>query len=360
MSPSASGKVPVYVGTYTRRESVGVYVYTLDQRSGKLEYHSKLGDTEQPSFLGLSPDQRHLYAINELVPNGQITACAIDASSGKLERLNVQSTGGSSPCYVVIHPNGRFALVSNYLSGTLAVLPIEPDGSLGPLTDEAQHEGSSVDPERQTEPHAHAAVLDPAGNFAFGPDLGIDRVMIYKFDAESGKLTPCEQPWVEAEPGVGPRHLTFHPSGKFAYLINELGSTMSAFTYDATSGRLEQIQTLSTLPDDFDGTNHTADIHLSPSGKHVYGSNRGHDSIAVFSVDESSGMLERVQVVSTKGSTPRNFAIDPSGAFLLAANQETDSIVSFRRDDDTGLLTETGHVIEVSMPVCLKMAYSTS
>ena len=360
MSASSSGTIPVYVGTYTHRESVGIYVYTLDLQSGQLEYHSELGETEHPSFLTLSPDLRHLYVINELVPNGQITACAIDESSGKLERLNVQSTGGSSPCYVVVHPNGRFALVSNYLSGTLAVLPIEPDGSLGPVIDEVQHEGSSVDPERQKGPHAHAAVLDLAGNFAFGPDLGIDKVMIYKLDAESGKLTPGEQPWVESEPGVGPRHLTFHPSGRFAYLINELGSTMSTFTYDATSGRLEQIQTLSTLPDDFDGTNHTADIHISPSGKHIYGSNRGHDSIAVFSLDESSGMLERVQVVSTKGSSPRNFAIDPSGAFLLAANQETDSIVSFRRDDDTGMLSEIGHAVEVSMPVCLKMAYTTS
>ena len=230
------------------------------------------------------------------------------------------------------------------------MLPIESDGSLGPVIDEVQHEGSSVDPERQKGPHAHAAVLDPAGNFAFGPDLGIDKVMIYRLDAESGKLTPGVQPWVESEPGVGPRHLTFHPSARFAYLINELGSTMSSFTYDGSCGRLEQIQTLSTLPDDFAGSNHTADIHISPSGKHVYGSNRGHDSIAVFSIDASSGMLKRVQVVSTKGSSPRNFAIDPSGAFLLAANQETDSIVSFRRDDDSGLLTETGHVADVSMP----------
>ncbi len=268
MSPSSSGTIPVYVGTYTHRESVGVYVYTLDLQSGKLEYHSELADIEQPSFLGLSPDQRHLYVINELVPNGQLTACSIHESSGKLEQLNVQSTRGSSPCYVVVHPNGRFALVSNYLSGTLTVLPIEPDGSLGPVIDEVQHEGSSVDPERQKEPHAHAAVLDPAGNFAFGPDLGIDRVMIYEFDADTGKLTPGEQPWVESEPGVGPRHLTFHPSAKFAYLINEPGSTMSTFTYEGTSGGLKQIQTLSTLPDDFDGTNHTWHARTGASGIH--------------------------------------------------------------------------------------------
>ena len=360
MSASASGTIPVYVGSYTRRESVGIYIYTLDLQSGKLEYHSELGDIEQPSFLTLSPDQRHLYVINELVPNGQISACAIDESDGKLELLNVQSTGGSSPCYVTVHPNGRFAMVSNYLSGTVTVLPIEADGSLGAIVHEMQHEGSSVDPERQTGPHAHSMLLDPAGNYAFAPDLGIDKVMIYKFDADTGRLTPGEQPWVESEPGVGPRHFTFHSSGRFAYLINELGSTMSVFTYDGSNGRLEQIQTLSTLPDDFSGANHTADIHISPSGKHVYGSNRGHDSIAVFGIDESSGMLERVQVASTKGGTPRNFAIDPSGAFLLAANQETDSIVCLRRDDDTGMLSETGHAVEVSMPVCLKMAYTTS
>ena len=360
MSTSASGTIQVYVGTYTHRESAGVYVYTLDLWSGKLEYHSELGATEHPSFLCLSPEQRHLYAINELVPNGQITACAIDGSNGRLERLNVQSTEGSSPCYVCVHPNGRYALVSNYLSGSVAVLPIAADGSLGRAIHTEQHEGSSVDPERQAEPHAHAIVLDPAGNYAFAPDLGIDKVMIYRFDADTGRLAPGAQPWVESEPGVGPRHFTFHPSGRFAYLINELGSTMSSFTYDGSSGRLEQIQTLSTLPDDFAGTNHTADLHISPSGKHLYGSNRGHDSIAVFRIDESSGMLERVQVALTKGSTPRNFAIDPTGVFLLAANQETDSIVSFSRDDDTGMLSETGHEVEVSMPVCLKMAYATS
>ena len=359
MSNSASGTIPVFIGTYTRRKSVGVYVYTLDLQTGKLEYHSELENIEQPSFLSLSPDGQHLYVINELVPNGQISACAIDAANGKLELLNMQSTGGSSPCYVTVHPNGRFAMASNYLTGSVTVLALEAGGHLGAVIDKKQHEGSSVPPERQQAPHAHSLLLDTGGTFACAPDLGIDKIMIYRFDRETGHLTPGDQPWVEAEPGVGPRHLTFHPNGRLAYLINEIGSTMSTFAYDG-DGHFEQIQTLSTLPEDFDGINHTADVHVSPSGKHVYGSNRGHDSIVVFSIDEPTGMLERKQLASTKGRIPRNFAIDPTGALLLAANQETDSIVTFWRDDNTGLLTETGHAGEVSMPVCLKMIHTTS
>jgi 6-phosphogluconolactonase len=250
---------------------------------------------------------------------------------------------------------GRNVLVANYGGGSVSVLPIGDDGRLGEATAFIQHEGSSVDPRRQTAPHAHSINVDPDNRFAFVADLGLDRVMIYRFDSQQGTLAANDPPWASVAPGAGPRHFAFQPGGRFAYVINELQSTVTAFAYDAARGALQEIQTLPTLPDDFSGSNTTAEIQVHPSGRFLYGSNRGHDSIAVYAIDADSGRLRFVEHESTQGDLPRNFGIDPSGRFLLAANQGSDSVVVFRIDGATGALTPTGQSIEVASPVCVRM-----
>ena len=239
--------------------------------------------------------------------------------------------------------------------GSVAVFPIGKDGRLGEASDFVQHTGSSVNPRRQSEPHAHSIMIDPENRFAFAPDLGLDKILIYKLNLEDGSLTANAQPWARVHPGAGPRHLDFHPNGKYAYVINELDSTFTAFRYDANTGTLTEIQTISTLPEDFDGTSHCADVHVHPSGKFLYGSNRGHDSIVICAIDEETGMLSYIGCESTQGQAPRNFGLNPEGTFLLAANQSTNTIVTFAVDADTGELTATGNVAEVPNPVCLKM-----
>ena len=250
-----------------------------------------------------------------------------------------------------------YVLVANYGSGSAACLPIGRDGRLAKATSIVQHKGSSVDPRRQKGPHAHSINLDAAGRRAFVADLGLDQILIYRFDAGSGKLTPNDPPFTPMAPGAGPRHFAFHPSGQFAYAINELNSTITAMAYDAVHGTLDPVQTLSTLPDGFDGVNYTAEVQVHPSGKFVYGSNRGHDSIAIFAVDEQNGKLRYVGCEPTQGETPRNFGIDPTGAYLLAANQATDNLVVLRIDKQTGDLAPTGHAVEVPSPTCVKMMW---
>ena len=350
----------VYVGTYTRRGSEGIYVYRLDLDSGALDPISIASGVVNPSFLAIAPRKHLLYAVNEVDEvagkrSGAVSAFSIDQKTGQLTLLNQQPTEGTGPCYVSVDTEARFALAANYAGGSVCVLPIDSSGSLLPAADFVQHHGSSIDPRRQNVPHAHCIVLDPAERFALVPDLGQDKVMIYRFDATTGQLTPNDPPWAQLAPGAGPRHFTFHPNGSFGYVINEIGSTVTAFAYDASRGSLSEVQTVSTLPDDFAGTSHCADVHVAPSGKFLYGSNRGHDSIAIFSVDEDSGKLSLIGHEPTQGEIPRNFAIDPTGAFLLAANQNSDSIVSFRIDQETGALDPTGHATEVSMPVCVKI-----
>jgi 6-phosphogluconolactonase len=359
MSDQSGGQALVYVGTYTRGESEGIYVYRMDPSSGALEFSSKATGIENPSFLDIDPSRRFLYAVSEIggsssKPEGAVNAYSIAPGSGRLTYLNQQPTLGDGPCHLSVDRTGKYVLVANYGSGSVCILPIESDGRLGESTDFVQHEGSSVDPERQQGPHAHSINIDAANRFAFAPDLGIDKVMIYRLDLARGKLEPSDQRFVRLQAGAGPRHFDFHPGGGYAYVINELGSTVTAFAYDASSGSLRELQTVSTLPDDFAGTSHTADVHVAPSGRFLYGSNRGHGSIAVFAIDESTGELSYVDREPTGGETPRNFAIDPTGTFLLAANQDTDTIVTFRIDQQTGRLESTGHVAEVPTPVCLK------
>jgi 6-phosphogluconolactonase len=367
MSQQTQDNFLVYIGTYTRRDaqilggrSEGIYIYRFDPVSGTLTTAGKAIGVDNPSFLALHPNRRYLYAANEVgdfdgQPTGAISAFAIDPHTGGLTYLNQQASHGTDPCHLSIDQTGKFVLVANYSSGSVAALPIQVDGRLASASSIIQHQGSSVNPRRQEGPHAHSITLDPANRFAFVADLGLDKVMIYRLDLEQGQLIANDPGWVEINAGAGPRHFAFHPTAHYAYLINEIGSTVTALAYDPAQGSLSVLQTVPTLPADFSGTSHCADIHVHPSGKFVYGSNRGHDSIAIFGVNQATGKLNPLGHEPTGGRTPRNFAIDPTGAYLRAANQNSDSIVVFRIDPDTGRLTPTGHIAQVPVPVCIKM-----
>lgn len=350
----------VYVGTYTSGRSEGIYLLRLNLASGELRHVGLTKGVVNPSYLTLDRHGRRLYAVNELdefegKKSGAVSAFAVDRTTGNLTFLNRQPTHGGSPCYVSLDASGRFLLVANYVGGSVAVLPLRGDGSLGEATDVEHYRGSGVNPQRQEAPHAHCILPDPTGRHIYSCDLGTDRVMVFRFDAQRGRLIHAAQGSAQLKPGSGPRHLTFDPGGRRAYVLNELNSTVTAFAHDPSSGALRELQTLPILPDDFKGENTAADIHLSPEGKFLYCSNRGHDSIAAFSVGARTGELSFVAHTPTGGKTPRNFAIDPTGAFLLAANQNSDSILTFRRDARTGRLDPTGHFADVPSPVCLKL-----
>ena len=291
-------------------------------------------------------------------PGGGVSAFFIAPETGALTLLNQRPSHGTSPCHVSVDNTGKFVLVANYGSGSVSVYPIQDNGQLGEATDFIQHEASDIEPERRKAPHAHSIIPDPANRHAVAPDLGLDRIMIYRLDLVLGKLKPNEEPWVQIKAGAGPRHFVFHPSRRYAYVINELDNTVIAFTYDEAHGILREMQTVTTLPEDFAGTSYCADVHITPSGKFLYGSNRGHDSIVIFAIHEGTGELTYVGHEPTQGKNPRNFAIDPTGTFLLAANQDTDTIVTFRLDRQTGELVSTGHVTEVPTPVCVKIMHS--
>ncbi len=358
MTHASSGPL-VFIGTYTRTGSRGVYVHRFDADSGALEPASAASEAENPSFLALHPNRRFLYAASEIGEfegraQGALYAYAIDAESARLDFINRRGSGGQGPCHVSVDSTGSFLLAANYQGGSVCALPIAEDGSLEPASDFIQHTGSSVNPDRQEQAHAHSINLDARDRFAYVPDLGQDRVIIYRLDAERGMLLANDPAHVRVDAGFGPRHFTFDPSGSRAYVINELASTITAFGCDVDTGALAEIQTVSTLPSDFSGSNTTADIHIHPSGRFLYGSNRGHDSIAVFEVEANTGRLAAMGHESTRGQTPRNFAIDPSGRFLLAANQDSDSIVTFSIDPDSGRLGSTCHAAEIPMPVCVR------
>ena len=350
----------LYVGTYTSGKSEGIYVYKFDLSSGEFRHLATAKGIVDPSFLAIDPRRQRLYAVNEIdefagKPGGAVSAFKVDSQTGNLQFLNQQPSLGGAPCHVTVDKIGNFVLVANYGGGNAAVLPIN-DSGLGTPVDMVQHGGSSVNPERQKGPHAHNVILDKTNCHAFVTDLGLDKIMIYRFDDRNGKLTPNGAPWVKLKPGAGPRHFTFHPNGRWAYVIDELDSTFTAFTYESGPGSLKEMQTVSTLPAGFSGENSCADVHVSPSGKFLYGSNRGHDSIVAFSINPGTGKLTFLEHVATGGKTPRNFTIDPSGAFLLAANQKSDNVVSFRIDATSGKLKPTGHIAEIPTPVCLVLS----
>ena len=357
-SAERSGELLVYVGTYTTGKSEGIYLYRLNLSSGELKPVASTKGVVNPSFLALTPSRRYLYAVNEVQEfagrkSGAVSAFAVDQRTGELRLLNQQPSLGADPCYVDVDAGGRFVLIANYTGGNVMVLPVRRDGSLGEAADMKQYQGSSVNRERQEGPHAHCIVLDPANRFAYSCDLGTDRIMIFRFDSRTGKLLPAEQRWVQVKPGAGPRHLAFQPGGKYVFVLNELHSTVTAFSRDPEKGSLKELQTLTTLPKDFAGTNTSADIHVSSDGRFLYCSNRGHDSIAIFAIDPHGG-LSTIGHESTRGMTPRNFGIVPTGAFLLVANQKSDNIAVFRVDRKTGRLSSTGQMVEAPSPVCLK------
>jgi 6-phosphogluconolactonase len=355
----------VYFGTYSGAKSRGIYVSRLDVSSGALSGPELAAESANPSFLALHPTRAFLYAVNEVSDyggnrSGSVTAFAIDRSSGKLTALNQQPSIGAGPAHLVVDHTGRNVLVANYGGGSVAVLPIDADGRLKPASAFIQHAGSSVNPERQKQPHAHSINLDRDDRFAYAADLGIDKILIYRFNTGDGSLVANEPPFAAVDAGAGPRHVALHPNGRFAYVINELHCTITAFSRDPTRGGLTALQTISTLPPgqsalpDYS----TAEVQVHPSGRFVYGSNRGHDSIAVFAVDQRSGRLTYVETEPTGGRTPRNFGIDPGGTYLLAANQRSDSVVVFRINPQTGHLSPTGKMIEVGAPVCVKFVSS--
>jgi len=350
---AAQGSHLVFVGTYTNGDSEGIYSYSMDAETGALSPLGVTGGIENPSFLAIHPDGRHLYSTQETGGTGGVFAYQIDTGTGELTYLSDEPSNGAAPCHLTVDRTGRWVLAANYSSGTVCVLPIAKDGGVGPASHVVQHEGSSIDPNRQKGPHAHSITLDAAGRYAFAADLGLDKVMIYRLDLEAGRLVPAETASADVAPGSGPRHFAFHPDGRHAYVINELGNTVTAFTYDAASGGLAEIQMVSTLPEGFEGESYCADIHVAPSGRFLYGSNRGHESIVIYAIDDQTGRLTLVGHEPTGGEWPRNFAIDPSGRFLLAANQHTDTIVIFEIDGETGKLAPTGHVTSVPAPACI-------
>jgi len=356
------GTLLFYVGTYTDGQSQGIYLCRMDLGTGALECTGHVAEAKNPSFLALHPNGGYLYAVNEIdrfegTSSGAVSAFAVHRETGALVFLNQRSSHGAHPCHLSVDATGRYVLVANYSGGSLAVLPIEKDGRLAEASHVVRHTGSSVNPARQEAPHAHAIRLDAANRYALAADLGIDKVMIYRFDGDRGKLLPNDPPAAGVTPGSGPRHIDLHPNRKFAYLINELGSTMTVFAYDASKGALTELQTVPTLPEGWQGTNHCADVHVHPSGRFLYGSNRGHDSIVVYAIDPATGGLSLRGHASTRGKNPRNFAIDPGGSFLLAANQDSDRIVAFRIDRQTGLLSPAGHELNVPKPVCIVWAH---
>jgi 6-phosphogluconolactonase len=354
-----------YIGTYTRgSDSQGIYFADLNVETGALSVPRLAAEVTNPSFLAIHPNGKWLYAVSEVEAfreskGGAVVAFDINAD-GTLTQKNAQPSGGGSPCHLIVDRAGKNVLVANYSGGNVAVLPLEADGRLKAASQVVQHEGKGIDPRRQEGPHAHSINLDPAGRFALVADLGLDRVFVYQFDADAGRLTPASQPFAEVQPGAGPRHLAFHPSGRLVFVINEMGSTINTFAYDPETGALTPgaAEAVSTLPAVNAADNTTAEIRVHPSGRFVYGSNRGHDTLAQFAVDSEKNTLSPLGHTAIRGRTPRNFEIEPSGRLLIIANQGTDRVIPFRIAPETGMLTPVGNGIPVPAPVCIRFLVS--
>ena len=355
----------VYVGTYTGAKAKGIYVFRLQTENLEVSQNITLvplgiaAETPNPSFLELDLQHRRLFAVNELAefegkPGGAVSAFSIDPGTGMLTLLNQRPSMGTGPCHIVSDREHRHVLVANYGSGSVAVLPIGADGRLGAASDVVQHAGRSVHPDRQTGPHAHCVTLDPANRFVFVCDLGLDKILAYRFDAARGRLTPHAPPFASVKPGAGPRHMVFRPDGRFAFVVNELSSTASVFAYDANAGALREVQTVSTLPEYFDGASTAAEIDVHPSGKWVYVSNRGHNSVVLFTVDPETGKLTYVEEQGTGGSKPRHFGIEPSARHLAIGNQDSDTVLVCRIDAGNGRLRPSGVFASVPAPACVK------
>lgn len=359
--PAEAEEFFVYFGTYTggKSKSKGIYRARLDAATGRLSPAELAIEARDPAFLAVHPKGGYLYALDERSdpknsPGKGLMAYAIAPRTGQLTLLNEQTAGGPGPCHLAVDSQGRAVIVANYSGGSTVAVKLRPDGRLGEVGSVIQHSGKSVHPKRQTAPHAHVAAIAPDDTYVLVADLGLDQILAYRFDAARAEISPASPPFTKAAPGAGPRHLAFRRDGRYLYAINELNCTMTAYRYDRQRGALEEVQTVSTLPA---GTAvapgySTAEVEVHPTGKFVYGSNRGHDSIAVFAIDEASGRLTQLETVPTQGKTPRHFAIDPTGKWLLAQNQNSDSVVVFGIDPKTGKLVPTGQSVEVPMPVC--------
>jgi 6-phosphogluconolactonase len=353
--PPAKRWFLAYVGTYTTKtNSKGIYAYRYDGETGKFSSLGVAGESTDPSFVAVHPSRKFLYAVNEAGKSSMVSAFRLEAKTGKLTLLNQLPALGEDPCYISFDKTGKYALVANYSSGNVGVFPILPDGRLGEHTALVQDSGPlGPNKERQEGPHAHWIETSPDNRFVLVSDLGLDEVLVYKFDAAKGTLSPNQPPFVRLKQGSGPRHVAIRPGGKFVYVVSELSSTITAFRFNSKAGTLHELQTVTTLPKDFSGRNDTAEIAVHPSGKFLYASNRGHESIAVFAVHPTKGTLTFLANVATGGKEPRHFAIDPGGNYLLAENQLSNNIVVFKIDLATGGLTPTGDVIDVPSPVDL-------
>jgi 6-phosphogluconolactonase len=354
---AAEAPTLVYIGTYTGPKSKGIYVSRLDTTTGKLSSPEVAAETKSPSFLAVHPNHRFLYAVGEVSEfngkkAGAVTAFEIDPKNGQLRLLNQQPSGGTGPCHLAVDKTGKCLLVANYGSGSIVAFPVGADGKLAEAATTIQHEGSSVNAQRQAGPHAHFITPDPANRFALVCDLGLDKILVYRLDPAKAFLVANDPPACAIKAGLGPRHLVFHPNGNWVYDINEMGSCITVLGYNSRRGALNELQTISTLPENSSVKNTCAEVQVHPSGKFVYGSNRGDDSIAVFAIDSKSGKLTRVENQSTRGKTPRHFAIDPTGKWLVAENQASDNVVVFSIDAASGRLKPTGQEIEVGSPVC--------
>lgn len=356
----------VFVGTYTEsvsptgEKSEGIYAFRIHPQEGVLTPVQVAGKVINPSFLAVHPNRHFLYAVNEVgefrgEAGGGVSAFSIDAQTGELRLISQQLSQGSDPCYLSCDATGTYVLVANYSSGSLSLLPLQPDGRLYPAVEVIQHHGSGFDPSRQAGPHVHSVVLDPTNRFVLTADLGLDQVMVYRLDLERGKLIPMESQGLKLRAGSGPRHLAFHPNGRFVYLVCELNSTLGAYMYHAEDGRLEEIGIYPMLPEGYRGISWAAEVQVAPSGRFLYASNRGHDSLVIYAVDEASGRLVYVGHASTRGEYPRHFALDPSGTLLLVANQNSGTILPFWVEAQTGKLTPTGQVVKVPTPVYVKI-----
>jgi 6-phosphogluconolactonase len=350
-----------YVGTYTEEgtKSKGIYAYRYDAGTKQISSLGLVAETTNPSFVAPSPDGHFLYAVNEVGkykgPNsGGVSAFSIDRKTGKLTFLNEVASRGADPCYIIVDKSGKYVLVANYTGGSVAVFPILADGKLGEATAFVQHTGKGPNAERQEGPHAHSIDLSPDQRYAMVDDLGLDELLVYKFDSAKGTLAPNNPPFAKLDAGAGPRHFALRPDGKFAYVLAEIAHTVTVFSNDAANGKLQSLQTITTLPRDFKGRNDDAEIQMHPSGKFLYASNRGDDSIAIYAIDESKGTLTAVGIVPTGGKEPRSFEIDPTGTLLFAENQKSDSIVIFKIDQKTGQLTPDVRLLDIPSPVCLK------
>ncbi|GAB3246946.1 lactonase family protein [Larkinella harenae] len=356
MVHAQSPKEIIYVGTYSTRGSEGIYVLEFDRARGSLSQIQTVSNAKSPSFLAIHPSGNYLYSVNEAAANsGGVSSYSIEPKTGKLTMMNQQSSHGRGPCHIAVDQTGKLAFVSNYGGGTFTVLPIQNDGKLGLATDTLKYEGKGTNAQRQEKPHIHSATVSPNNRFVYVCDLGTDRVYIYEFDKASGKVKPAATPYASVSPGSGPRHIALHPNGKFLYLVEELTSSVATFAIDSKTGALKLLQdNVKTLPADFTDKNTSADIHTDPSGKFLYHSNRGHNSLAILSIAKD-GKVSLIDQQSTEGKTPRNFLVDPKGEYVFTANQDTDNIVVYKLDGKTGKLTPTGTQVKVPAPVCLKL-----